>query len=58
MPAHSMDDQIIIQSMLPEHYSHDAAKLLSLTISAKQKSMLSNADLMDELTGIMRSIGN
>jgi len=56
MLGNSNDDQIIIPINFARTLFNERSEAMSLTISAKAKEHVSNADLMDELTGIMRSI--
>jgi putative ABC transport system permease protein len=56
MLGNSNDDQIIIPINFARTLFNERSEAMSLTISAKAKEHVSNADLMDELTGITRSI--
>ncbi|NBG64728.1 ABC transporter permease [Acidiluteibacter ferrifornacis] len=56
MLGNSNDDQIIIPINFARTLFNERSESLNLTISVKAKEHVSNADLMDELTGIMRSI--
>jgi putative ABC transport system permease protein len=56
MLGNSNDDQIIIPINFARTLFNERSEAMSLTISVKAKEHVSNADLMDELTGIMRSI--